>query len=50
MSGNTALYGSIIGKTVDIQGDSNIYYDSNLENKFQVPGSPVIGTFTWKRF
>jgi PilX N-terminal len=50
VAGNTDIYGAIIGKTIDFQGNSNIYYDSNLESKFLVPGSPVIGTFTWKRF
>jgi len=49
VAGNTTIYGSLLGKTMDIQGNASINYDSALQSKFFVPGNPVIGTFTWKR-
>ena len=48
--GTSAIYGSVLGKTIDDSGGASIYYDSSLQDKFYVAGSPLIGTFTWKRY
>ncbi|MBI3490878.1 MAG: hypothetical protein HY047_03670 [Acidobacteria bacterium] len=50
LTGSTAVYGSILAKTINDSGGASINYDSNLSSSLFVPGSPVIGTFTWKRY
>ncbi|MBI3400177.1 MAG: pilus assembly PilX N-terminal domain-containing protein [Acidobacteria bacterium] len=50
LHGTSDIYGSMLGKTIDDTSGANIHYDSNLQNTLFVPGNPVIGTFTWKRY
>jgi len=48
MKGTADLYGSLLGKTVDNQGNANIHYDRRLSHDFYVEGAQSLGTFTWR--
>jgi hypothetical protein len=48
--GTADLYGSVLAKTIDDNSGASIHYDSNLQGNLWMAGSPVIGTFTWKRY
>jgi hypothetical protein len=48
-SGTSDLYGSLLANTINEVGSGNIHYDRRLQHDFWVAGSPMIGTFTWKR-
>jgi hypothetical protein len=50
LGGTADVYGSIVGKTVSSIGSVGIHYDRKLEGSTYVPGQPMVGTFTWKRF
>jgi Tfp pilus assembly protein PilX len=48
LNGNSDMYGSILGRTVNNNGNANIYYDRRLSHDFYVEGAQMLGTFTWK--
>ncbi|MBZ5560508.1 MAG: pilus assembly PilX N-terminal domain-containing protein [Acidobacteriia bacterium] len=48
--GTADIYGSVVASRVDDQGSGDIHYDRNLQGSVWVPGSTIIGTFTWKRY
>ena len=50
LHGNVDLYGSVVANTFNDVGNASLYYDSKLAGSLFVPGNPVIGTFTWKRY
>jgi hypothetical protein len=49
LQGTSALYGSMLGKTVTNGGNADIYYDRRLSHDFYVEGMQMLGTFNWKR-
>ena len=48
--GTSDLYGSVLGKTIEIKGNMNIHYDRRLQHDFWVAGQPMASTFSWKRY
>jgi hypothetical protein len=50
LQGNADLYGAVVAGTFTDAGSGTLYYDTQLAGALFVKGSPVIGTFTWKRF
>jgi hypothetical protein len=48
LTGNTDMYGSLLGRTVNNTGNASIYYDRRLSHDFYVQGTQMLGTFTWK--
>jgi hypothetical protein len=50
LQGTANFYGSILARTVTNGGTPGIYYDRALQTSFWVTGTPMAGTFTWKRY
>ena len=50
MVGTTDLWGSIIGRSVDLTGTPEIHYDRALGGQFYWPGQYMLQNFTWKKF
>jgi N-acetylglucosamine kinase-like BadF-type ATPase len=48
-SGNSALYGSVLGRTMTNSGTGSIYYDRRLSRDFYIAGTQMLGTFNWRR-
>jgi hypothetical protein len=49
LQGTQDLFGSVLARTIENQGNANIHYDRRLSRDFYVSGRPMLGTFTWKR-
>ncbi|MCU1385089.1 MAG: hypothetical protein JWL71_3786 [Acidobacteria bacterium] len=50
LSGNGAVYGSLLAKRVNDTGNASIHYDRRLLHDYWVVGHPMVGTFTWQRY
>jgi hypothetical protein len=50
MSGTPALYGSVIGNTIDLSGTATVHYDRALEGEALSYGPFMLQGFTWKMF
>jgi len=50
VTGNNDFYGSIVGKTVETTGSSEIHYDRHLSSTFFVVGNPMMSSFSWKKY
>jgi hypothetical protein len=50
LQGNSSFFGSILAKTIANGGNPGIYYDRRLQRSFYVAGTPMAGSFTWKRY
>jgi hypothetical protein len=48
--GTQDLYGSILAKTIENEGNASIHYDRRLQKDFWVTGHAMSGTFTWKKY
>jgi hypothetical protein len=49
LQGTQDLYGSILAKTINNNGNASIHYDRRLQRDYHVVGHPMMGTFSWKR-
>jgi hypothetical protein len=50
LSGTSDVYGSVLAKRMNNQGNADIHYDQRLKHDFYVVGNPMMGTFNWKRY
>jgi len=50
LGGGADLYGAIVTKTLVEHGNMGLHYDRRLQQDFWISGSPMTGTFSWKRF
>jgi hypothetical protein len=50
LSGTGDVFGSILTKRLDDQGNGSIHYDRRLLHDFWVAGHPLVGTFSWQRY
>ena len=50
VTGNNDFYGSIVGKTVETTGSSQIHYDRHLSSTFFMVGNPMMSSFSWKKY
>lgn len=50
LKGTQDLYGSILARTIENEGNASIHYDRRLKKDFYVAGHSMAGTFTWKRY
>jgi len=49
LQGTQDWYGSVLAKKIWNHGNPKIHYDRRLSRDFWVAGTPMAGTFTWKR-
>jgi hypothetical protein len=50
LTGNGALYGSIVAAQLDLNGGGDIFYDTNLATSAVTYGKPVMSSFSWRTF
>ena len=50
LNGGSDFYGSLIVKTLKDTGGTHLHYDRNLATNFGIAGSPLLTSFSWKRF
>jgi hypothetical protein len=50
LNGNADIFGSVLSKTYDNQGNGSVHYDAALSSKFFTLGNRVISTFSWKKY
>jgi hypothetical protein len=48
--GNGKFYGSILSATFTDAGNTNFYYDRNLQKKFKTLGNYMMTSFSWKKY
>jgi hypothetical protein len=49
LSGGSNFYGSILTKTIDVSGGTDVHYDKHAPNDFGSAGNFMLSSFTWKR-
>lgn len=50
LTGGSDFYGSILSKTLDDSGGTDIHYDKSLSSKFSTAGNYMLSSFTWKKY
>jgi hypothetical protein len=50
LSGNGAVYGSIVSGRLSVTGGGDIFYDTNLAASAMSYGRPVMSSFSWRSF
>ena len=50
LGGGGDWYVAIIGGTVEVSGNSVVYYDTDVMNEFWIVSSPMLSSFKWKMF
>jgi hypothetical protein len=48
--GTADFYGAMVAKTFNVTGNVNMHYDRHLASNFYFAGSPMLSSFSWKRF
>src|SRR5262249_47398390 len=50
LTGGSNFYGSVIGKTVKVDGGTGVIYDRSLQNRSQMLGPYMLSSFTWSKY
>ena len=50
ITGNNDFYGSVVAATIHTTGSSQIHYDRHLSSAFYTVGSPMLNSFSWKKY
>jgi choice-of-anchor A domain-containing protein len=50
LGGGGDFYGSLIGYSVEVSGDTALHYDRNLSNTAYTIGNYILSSFTWRKF